>query len=550
MEQSNRPDFPGKWRVKVLTAQDIARRSCDFERSHGPSQRVISEPSGNAKWKASVLRASAAIVAAATLVWASSQVSPKFFNKTSETLPTSVSTLNSGTSTALLDKQVDAVAVPPFTPNVKFTASDTEKKEEIRVDLRLPPFNAALFTLSEAYIEQLKLNEGKRLKSYLDNGKGSTWTIGYGHTGLMPDGRPIGAGMTITDEEADALLYLDLEEHRNHVIEILGNTPVTQGQFEALVDFSFNKGPERLAESTLLRRLIEGDPIAAANEYLRWTKITRRDANGNPVLDEQGRRIMDELPGLVKRAHEQRDHMLSSFSSSVLDVLDRGVSGVQVIARSTARSEQRLKPVQITGTRIDRMAASLSLNATAIDKHVVQLQKKIDANGLLIDRLHGEARELEERYKQEMRLAGSHLDASNNHWRSIMDLSNQVHVLRHIAMLRTIEQDKDLRALKRYQAQIDAYSYTAQALKDASAVIHQKNANPAVIAKSFDALTAAIDKLADLTDDPDATYAKTLLEGQHSTRLLAAIEKLGERLESKLQDLEQSPAHLAYAKPH
>ncbi len=45
---------------------------------------------------------------------------------------------------------------------------------------------------------------------------------------------------------------------------------LTQGQFDALVDFTFNLGAGRLAKSTLLRCLNSGRYDAAAEQLLLW----------------------------------------------------------------------------------------------------------------------------------------------------------------------------------------------------------------------------------------------------------------------------------------
>jgi len=45
---------------------------------------------------------------------------------------------------------------------------------------------------------------------------------------------------------------------------------LTQGQFDALVDFVFNLGQGQLAESTLLKELNSGQDDAAGEQLLRW----------------------------------------------------------------------------------------------------------------------------------------------------------------------------------------------------------------------------------------------------------------------------------------
>jgi lysozyme len=60
--------------------------------------------------------------------------------------------------------------------------------------------------------------------------------------------------------------------------------PLTQNQFDALVDFTFNVGQGNLASSTLLRELNAGNTAGAAAQFLVWVY-----AKGV------------ELPGLVTR---------------------------------------------------------------------------------------------------------------------------------------------------------------------------------------------------------------------------------------------------------
>lgn len=127
----------------------------------------------------------------------------------------------------------------------------------------------------------IKEHEGLRLTAYLC--PANKWTIGYGHTGLMPDGSPVGAGKTITEEEADALLSADLSEAEDAVARCLGVT-VGSNAFSALVSFTFNVGAPALRTSTLLKLLNVGDTTRAAAEFPRWKY------GGGRVL-----------PGLVKR---------------------------------------------------------------------------------------------------------------------------------------------------------------------------------------------------------------------------------------------------------
>lgn len=104
--------------------------------------------------------------------------------------------------------------------------------------------------------------EGLRLSAYQDS-KG-TWTIGYGHTG-----KSVWAGLTITEDTAKHLLASDILV-ACHAVRSYVTIPLTQNQFDALVDFVFNEGSEHLHTSTLLRRVNEDNHTAAAEEFMRW----------------------------------------------------------------------------------------------------------------------------------------------------------------------------------------------------------------------------------------------------------------------------------------
>jgi lysozyme len=117
--------------------------------------------------------------------------------------------------------------------------------------------------LSAAGLELIKRSEGFRSKVYLD--MAGLPTIGYGHRLVHPECYPEG----ICETQADVILLWDVHEVEQAVFRLV-KEPLTQGQFDALVDFAFNLGPGRLASSTLLVDLNAGRYDAAASELLRW----------------------------------------------------------------------------------------------------------------------------------------------------------------------------------------------------------------------------------------------------------------------------------------
>ena len=141
-------------------------------------------------------------------------------------------------------------------------------------------------------IEGLALEEnaeGLRLTAYPDPGTGGApWTIGYGHTG--PD---VYEGLTITQDVAVALLQKDIASAEAGV-KALVDVPLTQGQFNALTDFTFNCGAGNLRSSTMLRLINAGDFAGAEAQFALWNKaagkvmsglVTRRAAEAAEFLD-------------------------------------------------------------------------------------------------------------------------------------------------------------------------------------------------------------------------------------------------------------------------
>lgn len=79
----------------------------------------------------------------------------------------------------------------------------------------------------------------------------------------------------ITPEEANALLREDIA-WAEHVVNDLVRVTITQGQFDALVDWVFNLGVVAFRKSELLEKLNKGDFTGAAHE------LYHEDPDGTP----------------------------------------------------------------------------------------------------------------------------------------------------------------------------------------------------------------------------------------------------------------------------
>ncbi len=131
--------------------------------------------------------------------------------------------------------------------------------------------------LSAEGLELIKKSEGFRSREYKD--VAGFQTIGYGHRVTQAESFPRGVG----EPQATALLLHDVCKAEESVARLV-HVALTQGQFDALVDFCFNLGAGRLAESSLLRELNAGHHEAAGRQLLLW--------------DHAGRQV---FPALVER---------------------------------------------------------------------------------------------------------------------------------------------------------------------------------------------------------------------------------------------------------
>jgi lysozyme len=143
------------------------------------------------------------------------------------------------------------------------------------------------YQYSDAGMALTKSFEGLRLAAYKD--VAGVWTIGYGHVGPTAC-----AGKTITESEAEALLREDLQAAVACVNRAV-TAEVSQGQFDAMVDFCFNAGRGSFLGSTLLKKVNAGDFAGAAAQFGLWVH-----AGGEAV------------PGLVRRRKAEAEMFAES----------------------------------------------------------------------------------------------------------------------------------------------------------------------------------------------------------------------------------------------
>ena len=150
--------------------------------------------------------------------------------------------------------------------------------------------------ISNKCLHMIRHHEGVRQKPYKCPAK--LWTIGVGHV-LYPeqgklkidqrDAFPLRPedNRIFSMEEVDAILRADLARFEKGVATYCP-VPLTQGQFDALVSFSFNVGLGTLQRSTLRQKVLRGDMEGASQELLKYCMA------GGKILKGLQKRRIDE----------------------------------------------------------------------------------------------------------------------------------------------------------------------------------------------------------------------------------------------------------------
>ena len=130
--------------------------------------------------------------------------------------------------------------------------------------------------LSQNGVNFIKSHEALRLKAYQDS-KG-VWTIGWGHT------KNVRPGDVITREQAEQFIRDDfawVERTLNTDLVTGRDKPlVTQNEFDALCSLVFNIGSDAYLDSTVRRKIKQGDKMAAARAFKMWVYSNHKFIQG------------------------------------------------------------------------------------------------------------------------------------------------------------------------------------------------------------------------------------------------------------------------------
>jgi GH24 family phage-related lysozyme (muramidase) len=135
--------------------------------------------------------------------------------------------------------------------------------------------------INQEGLDLIKHFEGFRDKAYIC--PAGVLTIGYGTTGTR-----VRTGMVIDKKTAEQWLLEDVKKFEDGV-ESRVKVKLGSNQFSALVCFAYNVGIGAFDQSTMLRKLNNGDYTGAAAEFDKWVKGGGRT-----------------LPGLVRRRNSEK----------------------------------------------------------------------------------------------------------------------------------------------------------------------------------------------------------------------------------------------------
>lgn len=132
--------------------------------------------------------------------------------------------------------------------------------------------------LSEKGLAFIKLHEGFSSTSYLC--PAGYLTVGYGH--VVKPSEAIQFLNPISDKEATNLLLQDIME-AEHSVSRLTKIMLSQGQFDALVSFTFNLGSGAYQRSTLRQKVNREEHHVVPEEFLKWVWAGGRRLKGLEV---------------------------------------------------------------------------------------------------------------------------------------------------------------------------------------------------------------------------------------------------------------------------
>lgn len=157
-------------------------------------------------------------------------------------------------------------AIPPYDPYSTNDPNTTYAGMITPMDKQR--FSPRTLNTSGQELGKIAQFEGRRSTAYPDSD--GNLTIGIGHKIIPGDG--LTENSSLSDAQINSLYANDIANAETSVYSRV-KVPLSQGEFDALVDFAFQFGDSKLGSSTLLRLLNAGNYNAAVSEFSKWINV-------------------------------------------------------------------------------------------------------------------------------------------------------------------------------------------------------------------------------------------------------------------------------------
>lgn len=134
----------------------------------------------------------------------------------------------------------------------------------------------AALSLSAAALVGLLAHEGYSERAIIPVA-GDRPTVGFGST-FREDGSPVQMGDTITAPRAVARSYAHIARDERG-IKACVTAPLTQGEYDTMVDFAYQYGVPTLCKSSIVREANAGNYRASCDAYLLYKRVAGRDCS-------------------------------------------------------------------------------------------------------------------------------------------------------------------------------------------------------------------------------------------------------------------------------
>jgi lysozyme len=142
----------------------------------------------------------------------------------------------------------------------------------------------ASLTLSAAALIGIAVHEGYRESAYIPV-QGDVPTIGFGDT----------HNVKIGDKTDPIRALIKLSQHtesfQKDLKRCIGDVPMYQHEWDAIVSWSYNIGTGAACKSTLVKNLKMRDYSAACKELLKWNKFNGKELKGLTTRRQQEYRL-------------------------------------------------------------------------------------------------------------------------------------------------------------------------------------------------------------------------------------------------------------------